>query len=166
VIRPTILKSIAIACLGHGVLTWGHSPAIAQPAPKNCPTELKPLSDAIAKDLPSYLTRTYTRLRFKRQIITVGQPELEPLTLAKDRAANFNDPQQIFFSVLEREAGKTETSQRAYWLFVANTKLGWRLSMAFSRIGTAPPQDVSDGAIANAVSTWLKEHCSNTTKIQ
>jgi hypothetical protein len=153
-------KSIAIACLSVGILSFG-LPAIAQPVKKVCPSEIKSLSDAIAKDLPSYLTRTYSRLRFKRQIIAVSQPELEPLPLAKDRSPQADDPQQIFFSVLEKQAGQTETSQRAYWLFVSQTKLGWRLSMAFSRVGNAPPLDVTDGAIANAVSTWLKEHCSN-----
>ncbi|MEE3716198.1 hypothetical protein V2H45_05495 [Tumidithrix elongata RA019] len=163
-IRPTILQRIAIACLSLGTLHFGLSPAIAQPVPKICPSELKTLSKAIAKDLPSYLTRTYTRLGFKRQIITVSLPELEPLPLAKDRSPSPNDPQQVFFSVLERQPGKVETSQRAYWLFISDTKLGWRLSMAFTRISNAPPEDVSDGAIANAVSTWLKEHCTASNR--
>ncbi|CAN1209658.1 hypothetical protein TUMEXPCC7403_05500 [Tumidithrix helvetica PCC 7403] len=162
-ISPKTLKSLAIAfSLGTGVgILSALPPAIAQPVAKICPSELKTLSEAIAKDLPSYLTRTYTRLGFKRQILTVSLPELEPLPLAKDRIPSpQDDPQQVFFSVLEKLAGKAETSQRAYWLFISTTKQGWRLSMAFTRIGNAPPEDVSDGAIANAVSTWLKEHCT------
>lgn len=136
-----------------------------------CPGTFPDLSAAIAKDLQGYLTRTYTRLGFKSQVVAVGAPEIEPLPLAEsDRAIASNenanklaateaDPKQMFISLLERPAGKLENTKKAYWLFLTNTRRGWRLAMAFTRIGNAPLQDVSDGAIADAVRTWLRDYC-------
>ena len=112
----------------------------------------------MAKDLPDYLNRVYSRLRIKREVMTISQPELEPLPLSPDQARD-RLPQQVFLSILERQTGKTETSQRAYWLFVVPTSNGWRLSMAFMRIGQAPPVDVSDAAIADATNKWLRDYC-------
>ena len=123
-----------------------------------CPADFPSLSKALAKDLPDYLNRTYSRLRIKREIMTISQPELEPLPLAPEQARD-RLPKQVFLSVLERETGKVQTSQRAYWLFVVPTSNGWRLAMAFMRIGQAPPVDVSDAAIADATNKWLRDYC-------
>jgi hypothetical protein len=90
--------------------------------------------------------------------MAISQPELEPLPLAPDQSSD-RLTQQIFLSVLERQTGKVETSQRAYWLFLVPTNNGWRLAMAFMRIGQAPPVDVSDAAIADATSKWLRDYC-------
>lgn len=125
---------------------------------RTCPADFPSLSAALAKDLPDYLNRVYSRLRIKREVMTISQPELEPLPLAPDQARD-RLPQQVFLSILERQTGKTETSQRAYWLFVVPTSNGWRLSMAFMRIGQAPPVDISDAAIADATNKWLRDYC-------
>ncbi|MCL1491654.1 MAG: hypothetical protein M1G31_13015 [Pseudanabaena sp. Salubria-1] len=125
---------------------------------RTCPADFPSLSAALAKDLPDYLNRVYSRLRIKREVMTISQPELEPLPLAPDQARD-RLPQQVFLSILERQTGKTETSQRAYWLFVVPTSNGWRLSMAFMRIGQAPPVDVSDAAISDATNKWLRDYC-------
>ncbi|WP_201321877.1 hypothetical protein [Pseudanabaena sp. lw0831] len=125
---------------------------------RTCPADFPSLSKALAKDLPDYINRVYSRLRIKREVMTISQPELEPLPLAPDQARD-RLPQQVFLSILERQTGKTETSQRAYWLFVVPTSNGWRLSMAFMRIGQAPPVDVSDAAIADATNKWLRDYC-------
>jgi hypothetical protein len=125
---------------------------------RTCPTDFPSLSAALAKDLPDYLNRVYSRLRIKREVMTISQPELEPLPLAPDQARD-RLPQQVFLSILERPTGKIETSQRAYWLFVIPTSNGWRLSMAFMRIGQAPPVDASDAAIADATNRWLRDYC-------
>jgi hypothetical protein len=42
---------------------------------------------------------------------------------------------------------------------VIPTSNGWRLSMAFMRIGQAPPVDASDAAIADATNRWLRDYC-------
>ena len=125
---------------------------------RTCPADFPSLSAALAKDLPDYLNRVYSRLRIKREVMTISQPELEPLPLAPDQARD-RLPQQVFLSILERQTGKAETSQRAYWLFVVPTSNGWRLSMVFMRIGQTPPVDVSDAAIADATNKWLRDYC-------
>jgi hypothetical protein len=142
-----------------------------------CPSNFPDLSRAIAKDIQGYLTRTYTRLGFKSQVVVVGFPEVEPLALvgndrkvitnsapdASQSIAPTDDPKQLFISLLERPAGKVDTTKKAYWLFLTNTRRGWRLAMVFTRIGNSPPQDVSDGAIASAVRTWLRDYCDRNT---
>lgn len=130
-----------------------------------CPANFTDLSTAIAKDIQGYLTRTYTRLGFKSQVVAVGVPEVEPLPLVfGDRAiSSAGDPKQLFITLLERPAGKLDTTKKAYWLFLTSTRRGWRLAMAFTRIGNSPPQDVSDGAIADAVRTWLRDYCDQNT---
>ncbi|NUN66498.1 hypothetical protein HCU40_17470 [Pseudanabaena biceps] len=125
---------------------------------RTCPSTIPSLSQAIAKDLPDYLNRVYQRLRIKREIMAVSEPELEPLSLAPDQERDHLSA-QIFLSVIERETGKVKTSQRAYWLLIVPTTKGWRLAMAFMRDGQAPTVDVSDGAIASAVNTWLRDYC-------
>jgi hypothetical protein len=125
---------------------------------RTCPADFPSLSQALAKDLPDYLNRSYSRLKIKREIMAISQPELEPLPLAPDQSSD-RLTQQIFLSVLERQTGKTETAQRAYWLFLVPTNNGWRLAMAFMRIGQAPPVDVSDAAIAEATNKWLRDYC-------
>jgi hypothetical protein len=135
-----------------------------------CPSNFTDLSKAIAKDLQGYLTRTYTRLGFKSQVVAVGIPEVEPLPLVRNPApdpskaiAPADEPKQLFVSLLERPAGKLDITKKAYWLFLTNTRRGWRLAMAFTRINNSPPQDVSDGAIADAVRTWLRDYCDRNT---
>ncbi len=125
---------------------------------RTCPADFPSLSKALAKDLPDYLNRAYTRLRIKREVMMISQPELEPLPLAPDQAGD-RLPQQIFLSALERETGQTQTSQRAYWLFVVPTSNGWRLAIAFMRVRQAPPVDVSEAAIADATNKWLRDYC-------
>jgi len=131
---------------------------------RTCPADFPSLSKALAKDLPDYLNRVYSRLRIKREVMIISQPELEPLPLAPDQVRD-RIPQQIFLSMLERQTGKVETSQRAYWLFLVPTANGWRLAMAFMRIGQAPPVDVGDAAIADATNKWLRDYCDPRYKL-
>lgn len=162
----SIKTAIAIASLAIGSLPFMPYPAKADNYinKRICPADFPSLSKALAKDLPDYLNRTYSRLRIKREVMTISQPELEPLPLAPDQNRD-RLPQQIFLSVLERQTGKVETSQRAYWLFVVPTSKGWRLDMAFMRIGQAPPVDVSDAAIADAANKWLRDYCDPRYKL-
>jgi hypothetical protein len=125
---------------------------------RQCPIDFPSLSQALTKDLPDYLNRSYQRLRLRREVMAINQPELEPLAIAPDQSRD-RLPQQVFLSVLERETGKTIQSQRAYWLFLVPTSRGWRLAMAFMRTGQAPPVDVSEAAIAEATNKWLRDYC-------
>ncbi|AFY71631.1 hypothetical protein Pse7367_3394 [Thalassoporum mexicanum PCC 7367] len=148
--------------------------AIAYRTRHSCPPNTQALSDQLTQDLYGYLTRTYTRLGFKTQVQLVGNPELTPLPLAAGSRDGVNQieltrspeqiavetgVEQIFITLTTRQAGKTDTTEQAYWLFMTETSKGWRLAMAYTRIGNAPPHDVSDGAIADAVRTWLRDRC-------
>ena len=154
------LVQLAIAALiaSHVMANPQHSNAETYINQRRCPADFPNLSKALAKDLPDYLNRVYQRLRIKREIMTVSEPELEPLPLALDQNRD-RLPNQVFLSVLERETGKARTSQRAYWLLIVPTSRGWRLAMAFMRDGQAPVVDVSDAAIATATNTWLRDYC-------
>ncbi|OIP73284.1 MAG: hypothetical protein AUK48_10210 [Oscillatoriales cyanobacterium CG2_30_44_21] len=163
--RNRILKNqqffrLAIALIigSHIVVSSHQSYAETYINQRTCPADFPSLSKALAKDLPDYLNRVYQRLRIKREIMVIGDPELEPLPLAPDQDRD-RLPKQVFLSVLERETGKVETSQRAYWLLIVPTSVGWRLAMAFMRDGQAPVIDVSDAAIATATNTWLRDYC-------
>lgn len=125
---------------------------------RQCPPDFPNLSQALAKGLPDYLNRSYQRLRLRREVIAISQPELEPLPIAPDQPRD-RLPQQVFLSVVEKETGKITQSQRAYWLFLVPTSRGWRFAMAFMRTGQAPPVDVSDAAIAEATNKWLRDYC-------
>jgi hypothetical protein len=141
-----------------------------------CPATFAELASSLTQDLPDYLNRTYSRAGIKRQAVIASFPELEPIKLEalnnQDNQGNqvveknrLAAPQQLFLSVLTRDLGKSLTKQvdapkaQPYWLFIANTHKGWRLAMAFSRVGNFAIQDVSDGAIATATKTWLSDRC-------
>lgn len=127
-----------------------------------CPTDLPTLTQALITDLPSYLNRIYVRIGItNRFVLAVSQPEFDPLPV-KAEFPTQPHPQQVFFSVIEKQRGNHPTTTRAYWLMLTPTKnQRWELALAFSRIGNAPPTDVSDGAIALAVNTWLRDKCFN-----
>lgn len=168
-------KLVVILVVGVGVfaiaplakLQAETKPQITPTIERSCPQKIESLADALAKEIPGYLNRTYSRLKFKTQVHSVSLPDLNPLPLAAGSIASAkvseanSDPQQIFLSVRDRQAGSTETIDRAYWLFMTNTKRGWRLAMVFTRIEQAPPEDVSDGAIATSVRAWLRDRCTH-----
>jgi hypothetical protein len=131
-----------------------------RPKPTNpkCPADFRSLGSTLVKDLPAYLTRVYSRARVGLQVMGVGQPEFEPLALAPDQDPR-HAPEQLFVTVSERYSGEANNQQRAYWLFFVSTPKGWRLAMAFTRVGQAPPYDVSYGAISTATKEWLRDHC-------
>jgi len=135
--------------------------AVVPPLAWACPADIQSLTSQLLPELSSYMNRTYTRMGFaQRQVITASSPEFEPLPVTAE-LPNQVHPQQVFVSLLEKRLGTQPTSQTAYWLFFSPTRRGWRLSMAFARVGKAPPYDVSDGAIANAVNTWLRDRCDS-----
>jgi hypothetical protein len=162
------LWGLAIAfAFDFSISISSHAETVPKPAVierLGCPSDFNSLAHALALDLPDYLNRTYTRLGIKRLVTVASDPELQPLPVKKSDRTISNpdpsDPQQLFISVLNREIGKTQGEKQAYWLFIANTKKGWRLAMAFTRIGNAPSQDVSDGIIAISTKTWLRDRCS------
>lgn len=142
--------------IGSGLL-WGIS-AKAENS-HICPDSFQNLAILLSQDLPNYLNRTYTRLGIQEKATLASFPEVNPLLLATENK-NLPAPNQLFISILTGRIGQPKTQTQPYWLLIAKTNKGWRLAMAFTKIGTSPPQDISDGAIADATTTWLRDRCN------
>lgn len=136
-------------------LTFLIFPIVCLPL-RACPVDFKELTDTLSNDLHHYLNRSYTKFNIKTQAQVVSFPDREPLAIKEP------DPtiRQAFLTITHRRSGKLETENQTYWLFLVETPQNWKLAMAFTRIGNAPPIDVSDGAVADAVRTWLRDKCT------
>jgi hypothetical protein len=147
-----------------------------------CPNDLKKLSSLLLKDLPQYSNRVITRTQennrqagIQNYIIIANKAELEPLNLPKIKyhSSEQEEPQQIFFTVLERQYqnNKITNIQTYHWLFLVQTNQGWRMVMMFSRFGTsddqsppAPPIESTDGIIGQGVELWLRDCRAGTVR--
>lgn len=142
---------------------------------KNCPTDLTTLTTKLLQDIPDYSNRVIQRTQDKHQqaniqtyIVAAGRPEFEPLNLPQINytEAKDNQPQQIFFTTLEKQYTNNQKIEREtyHWLFVTLADSGWYLVTMFSRFGNAtkntpptPPQESSNGIIGQAVNLWLRD---------
>lgn len=144
-----------------------------------CPAHVETLVTEMVRDLPSYANRVSQSSRplgsrpdLSTYVIVAGRPEFAPLTLGPGEylpstpGVTQKEPQQVFITTLERQytAGKAIELQQYHWLFLTQTSSGWQLSMMFSRTGPyqvgqplTPPQDSSNGVIAQAIRTWLRD---------
>ncbi|MCU0516705.1 MAG: hypothetical protein MUC60_07510 [Oscillatoria sp. Prado101] len=158
-----------------------------------CPNDLETLIQLLLRDLPSYANRVIRRSKLtvvsyeSSYVILAGRPEFEPLPLgagrsesaissaseSKQAGSSEDDPRQVFITTLERNysSGQAVQLQHYHWLFLTKTESGWRLAMMFSRLGTypagsptLPPRDNSNGAIAEAISTWLRDCRAGTVR--
>ena len=145
------------------------------------------LTAQLLKDLPSYANRVSQRLRRPNRtfdiytyVLLAGRPEFAPLTLGpgeylpSEPAALDETTRQVFITTLERQYtdGKPVQLQEYHWLFLTKTDSGWRLAMMFSRTGTYPskqpptrPRDSSNGVIAQAVRTWLRDCQAGSVRV-
>lgn len=169
----------AIACFSLFFLAdpaGGESPKsdLIRP-PIQCPTDLLTLMPLLLRDLPSYANRVsqraYTNFRtadIPGYVIVADRPEYEPLSLNSGSAPiDLEDqPSQVFFTTLERQyvSGKPVNLQHYHRLFLVETQDGWQLSLMFSTLGhypadqpPTPPQDTSQGVIAQAIRLWLRD---------
>ena len=150
------------------------SPATDYPKTANCQEQnVETLTAQLLRDLPAYTNRISQSVRRSTTnvysyVLTAGRPEFAPLTLGPGvySPTESQPPQQVFLTTLERQYtdGKAVELQQYHWLFLTQSSSGWRLAMMFSRIGTypsgrppTPPRDSSDGIIAQAVRTWLRD---------
>ncbi len=163
------IVGIAIgSCMVHALLG---QQAMAQ---QTCPSDVEPLTELLIRDLPSYANRQLRsvipldRTLKPSRIIIAGRPEFAPLPLAPGQPAPSQDadPAQVFISTLERQYvnDRAVEIQQYHWLFLTRSPSGWRLAFMFTRTGSAtpgtsptPPRDSSDGAIAQAIKTWLRD---------
>lgn len=152
---------------------------------RTCQTQnLEILTDQLLKDLPSYANRTIQRARrlsrksdFYSYVLVAGHPEFAPLTLgpgvyAPNPPSDSQTVKQVFFTTLERQytAGQAIELQQFHWVFLTKTVSGWRLATLFSRLGgypikkpPTPPRENSNGIIAQAINTWLRD-CQATRR--
>jgi hypothetical protein len=146
-----------------------------------CPAELPMLMPLLLRDLPSYANRVnqraYTNFRtadLPGYMILADKPEYEPLSLNSENSPPLDfqeqpspeQPSQVFFTTLERQyvSGKPTSLQYYHRVFLVQTQDGWQLSMMFSTLGNypadqppTPPQDTSQGVIAQAIRLWLRD---------
>lgn len=144
-----------------------------------CPTDLPTLTALLLRDLPSYANRvtqrSFTGLDVPANrpgsVLLAGRPEFEPLSLGPGEYLPTAEvvPQQVFFTTLERQYvdDRSIDLQHYHWVFLAQESDGWWLVTMRSQIGAlpadqppTPPQDTSDGAIAQAIRLWLRD-CRN-----
>lgn len=160
----------------------------SNPQSRNCQAQdVEILTAQLLKDLPSYANRVSQRLRRPNRtfdiytyVLLAGRPEFAPLTLGpgeylpSEPAALDETIKQVFITTLERQYtdGKPVELQEYHWLFLTKTDSGWRLAMMFSRTGTYPskqpptrPRDSSNGVIAQAVRTWLRDCQAGSVRV-
>lgn len=177
----------AIVSLSNGILCFPAIGAIPQftPAASSyirprtaCPARLEDIVSLMLRDLPSYANRVSQRTALSDNpadsatyVLLAGRPEFEPLTQGPGEylPAPESDLPQVFFTTLERQYihDRPVTLQVFHWLFLTQTRIGWRLVLMQSAIGQAPnpvnpepptpPQDSSQGVIAQAVRLWLRD---------
>ena len=164
-------------------------PAIAEEArqPRTnasaCPADLKPLTDLLVQDLPSYANRVIQRAAILPEsaeidtyVIVAGQPEFEPLSLGpgqySDSKTEPEPPEQVFFTTLERQYldNRVFITQNYHWLFLTQTDDGWRMALLYTRLGSPsntpprPPLETSDSIIGQAVRLWLRDCQAGTLR--
>jgi hypothetical protein len=144
-------------------------------APNTCPAKLDTLTNLLVRDLPSYANRLIQQRRKRTDpvyssMITASMPDLRPIeTFSREYPARFpqTPPKQVFISTLERQYTGTKSAQlqQFHWLFLANTRLGWRLVNMYSQTGgspgsdtpVAPPIESSKSIVGQAISGWLND---------
>ncbi|GAB4384164.1 MAG: hypothetical protein Kow00121_47260 [Elainellaceae cyanobacterium] len=177
-----LLKGAAanLAASPAGSLAGAIASASAEPdfirPPADCPSDLEALIPLLLRDLPGYANRVNQRAytlespaNIPGYVLVAGRPEYEPIPLESRQyipQQEGDTTAQIFFTTLERQyaAGKAVQLQHYHWVFLTQTSSGWRLVMMFSTIGDVPadepptpPQDTSQGVIAQAIRLWLRD---------
>jgi hypothetical protein len=176
--RAVTLKAIVVILLPIAP-AWAEATQLIRPTIQ-CPADLPTLTPLLLRDLPSYANRVsqraYTDFRtadLPGYVILADRPEYAPLELNPESLNSAiaspmteDQPAQIFFTTLERQyvSGKPISLQHYHRVFLVETQEGWQLSLMFSTIGNypadqppTPPQDTSQGVIAQAIRLWLRD---------
>ena len=159
--------------------------AIAQVPVSECQKQdIETLLAGLVKDLPNYTNRVNQKSRRLNRsvdiysyVLIAGKAEFAPLSLGPGEYLPTlpvaEQPQQVFITTLERQytSKKLVQLQQYHWLFLTQTKGGWRLAFMFSRTGTypnkqppTPPRESSNGSVAQAVKTWLRDCQAGTLR--
>ncbi|MBD2465179.1 hypothetical protein H6G89_29660 [Oscillatoria sp. FACHB-1407] len=142
-----------------------------------CPTTVAAIMPPLLRDLPSYTNRAIQRSRRRERtyvppgyVLIAGNPEFAPLSLGPGEYVPTlpdDEVQQVFFTTLERRyvANTIVRQQNYHWIFLTETSEGWQLVTMLSRSGgyvtvpqpPSPPEDTSQGAIAQGIREWLRD---------
>lgn len=143
--------------------------------PQTCPAKLDQLTNLLVRDLPSYTNRLIQQRHNRTDksyssIVTASMPDLQPIeTISREYPPQFPQaaPQQVFIGTLERQYTGLQSSQlqQFHWLFLAQTKMGWRLANIYSRTSSfpsantsiSPPIESSKTVVGEAVRIWLND---------
>lgn len=144
-------------------------------APHTCPSKLSDLTNLLIRDLPSYTNRLIQQRRKRTDpvyssLLAVSAPNFKPLAISShEYSPEFPQaaPQQVFITTLERQytGVKSAELQQFHWLFMSQTRLGWRLVSIYSSIGgsprgntpVSPPSESSNTVIGAAIRIWLND---------
>ncbi len=147
---------------------------------------LEQLTPQLLQDLPGYANRATQRARRRSRsvdiysyVLVAGKPEFQPLPINSGhnldgQTSTNTEVGQVFFTTLERQyiTGKIVESQQFHWLLLTKSNSGWRLVMMFTQIGgystsevVSPPRDSSNGVIAQAVKTWLRDCQAGSVRV-
>ncbi len=182
-LSSSILLSLASGTVAEAKVPPLVEPLLSQKIPptkrSSCPSSAEILASLLVRDLPSYTNRVYQRFRLSNSYMLVAsRPDFEPLPLGAGQRATISetppepgDPHQVFITTLERNyhGGKLANLQLYHWLFLTQTDDGWRLALMYSMVGPypaghppSPPQDSSEGSIAEAIRIWLRDCHANS----
>jgi hypothetical protein len=143
--------------------------------PNTCPAKLTDLSKLLARDLPSYANRLIQQRRKRTDklyssIVTASDPELKPIEIvSREYSPQFPQaaPTQVFITTLENQYTGSQVAQiqQFHWLFLAQTRLGWRLVTIYTRTGgfpiaktlISPPIESSKTIVGEAIGIWLND---------
>jgi hypothetical protein len=138
----------------------------------SCPTQVEPLANLLVRDLPSYANRAALKNRKRSdvpgmsQVIVASQPTLEALDLPGQGQRTDPNLHQLFITTLERQTFQKKNSefQQYHWIFLVQTRQGWKLSQSFTRISSypltnkvSPTRESSQSTIGQAIKTWLRD---------
>ncbi len=144
-------------------------------APNTCPAKVDSLANLLTRDLPSYANRLVQQRRKRTDevyssILAASLPELKPISIvSREYPPRFPQtaPTQVFISTLERQYTgiKSAQIQQFHWLFIAKTRIGWRLVNIYSRTGGSPganvlitpPIESSNTIVGEAIRVWLND---------
>jgi hypothetical protein len=144
-------------------------------APQTCPVKVDSLTNLLVRDLPGYTNRLIQQRRNRTDqlyssIVTASMPELKPIeTSSREYPVVFpqSAPTQVFISTLERQYTGLQSTQlqQFHWLFLAQTRLGWRLVNIYSRTSSfptantaiSPPIESSKTVVGEAIRIWLND---------
>ncbi|HEY9660034.1 MAG TPA: hypothetical protein V6C65_16375 [Allocoleopsis sp.] len=173
-----IEPALALSHLGGDRIARREAASDSAPRRTVCPSDLDELVPLMLRDLPSYANRVSQRAyttdirngnnNIPGYVLLAGRPEYEPLQIASRGYIPFapNDTSQVFFTTLERQytEGKSVNLQNFHWVFLTHTDTGWRFVISFSALNDdpanqppTPPQDSSQGVIAQAIRLWLRD---------